>query len=205
VTSTGLTGAIGPRVRREAPGQAGLRPKDAARTTRVDRCARSEEDARDAGRNGARHAGRPRGPAPAAFPDVPAATDPASRMSRSKRGARESFSTGRGPVAAARSGVCVHPAAPLQGRGATVGPRQNSVRDDRRASDLRAECVPSDPFAPAAAGYEASSVRVDHGQMYPAPPGALKQPIDSGSRCLGSHRMTFGQKIVNAIVPKKMT
>jgi hypothetical protein len=44
-----------------------------------------------------------------------------------------------------------------------------------------------------------------HGQMYPVPPGALKQPTDSGSTCLGSHRIALGKKMVNAMVPKKMT
>src|SRR5712671_1944778 len=43
------------------------------------------------------------------------------------------------------------------------------------------------------------------GQIYPAPAGDLKQPTDSGRMCFGSQRTAPGTKIVNAIVPKKIT
>ena len=47
-------------------------------------------------------------------------------------------------------------------------------------------------------------LRPRYGQIYPAPPGALKQPTDSGNTCLGNHNTTSGTKIVNAIAAKKM-
>jgi D-galactarolactone isomerase len=44
-----------------------------------------------------------------------------------------------------------------------------------------------------------------HGQMYLAPSGALKQPIDSGNSAFGNQSTTPGKKIANAIVAKKIT
>ena len=35
-----------------------------------------------------------------------------------------------------------------------------------------------------------------YGQMYPVPPGALKQPTDSGNSALGKYRIALGAKIV---------
>jgi hypothetical protein len=39
--------------------------------------------------------------------------------------------------------------------------------------------------------------------MYPAPLGFLKQPTDSGKRCLGSHSTISEKKMHAAIVAKK--
>ena len=58
-----------------------------------------------------------------------------------------------------------------------------------------------DPFAaPPLAGIEPC-----HGQMYPPPSGALKQPTDSGNSVFGSQSTACGKKIAKAIVKKKIT
>jgi hypothetical protein len=44
-----------------------------------------------------------------------------------------------------------------------------------------------------------------YGQMYLAPSGALKQPIDSGNSVFGSQSTALGKKIAKAIVTKKIT
>ena len=44
-----------------------------------------------------------------------------------------------------------------------------------------------------------------HGQIYLAPSGALKQPIDSGNTIFGSQSTALGKKIAKAIVAKKIT
>ena len=44
-----------------------------------------------------------------------------------------------------------------------------------------------------------------HGQMYPLPDAFLKQPTDSGSRCLGSHSTTSGRKMQNTMAARKTT
>jgi hypothetical protein len=43
------------------------------------------------------------------------------------------------------------------------------------------------------------------GQIYLAPSGALKQPIDSGNTVFGSQSTALGKKIAKAIVAKKIT
>jgi hypothetical protein len=44
-----------------------------------------------------------------------------------------------------------------------------------------------------------------YGQMYLAPSGGLKQPIDSGNSVFGNQSTALGKKIAKAIVMKKIT
>ena len=50
-----------------------------------------------------------------------------------------------------------------------------------------------------------TSLAVQGGQMNPEPPGALKQPTDSGRNCLGSQSTMSGNRTTKAIVSRKTT
>jgi uroporphyrin-III C-methyltransferase/precorrin-2 dehydrogenase/sirohydrochlorin ferrochelatase len=56
-----------------------------------------------------------------------------------------------------------------------------------RAAGIAVEVVPQVIAAPRGRD------ETPHGQMYAAAPGGRKQPTDSGSTCLGSHRTTLGK------------
>ena len=81
--------------------------------------------------------------------------------------------------------------------------------DDAVLFDLMADWAPDK--RPATASWSTTRRRCTnstdraHGQMYLPPSGALKQPTDSGNSVFGSHSTTFGKKIANAIVAKKIT
>lgn len=63
------------------------------------------------------------------------------------------------------------------------------------------ECQPRSNMVPIRAG---DVRRAYYGQIYPAPLGFLKQPTDSGIKCLGSQSTTAGKKIQNAMAAKNM-